>query len=401
MQRDRQEERGGLTLLQLILIVAAITGGGLYLYHTLSPAAATTAVIEQGTIGAHYSGTALIVRDEIAYDAEGVTSIEYLATEGATINRNMPICNVFSSGFSTKELTSLQDYRDQIRDYQISLIAAETTYDASLTRIESDVMSRAKEVREILAGTRGSLGNQERLLDTAITARQNYLKRKYAADQRLSRLYDDEQAQQQRIDSWTKQYVSARDGIISFYTDGYELSLTSSNYDTFTPGEVRRMINGAMPATATSAKGRTTIYRTVQSDTWYLLMLVDNSDWTPVEGETYQLQLEQNSDKVMGAVVESVVRAGGELLVRLRATGNIKTVLYMRTCRVELGDYMPTLKVPARAIYRYNEMDGVVLLTGGQQVFIPVNVVLREGDAVYVSAVTEGLLYAGQTVQLF
>ena len=58
------------------------------------------------------------------------------------------------------------------------LIAAETTYDAKMTRVESDVLSRAREVREMIAGARGSLTNQEKLLSTAITARQMYIKQK-------------------------------------------------------------------------------------------------------------------------------------------------------------------------------------------------------------------------------
>ena len=55
--------------------------------------------------------------------------------------------------------------------------------------------------------------------------RQDYIDSKYATDQRLSRLLDDEHAQQQRIDSWTKTYTNTSGSIVSFYTDGYEYSL--------------------------------------------------------------------------------------------------------------------------------------------------------------------------------
>ena len=40
----------------------------------------------------------------------------------------------------------------------------------------------------MIAGTNGNMLNQERLLDTAITARQQFLQQKYSTDQRLSRL---------------------------------------------------------------------------------------------------------------------------------------------------------------------------------------------------------------------
>ncbi|MDO4483366.1 MAG: hypothetical protein Q4C54_02685 [Clostridia bacterium] len=87
----------------------------------------------------------------------------------------------------------------------------------------------------MIAGQPGNLLNQETLLNAAIGSRQLYLKKKYGSDQRLSRLYDDEQSQLQRIASWTKQYTAAGETIVSFYTDGYEYGLTASNFRDFTP----------------------------------------------------------------------------------------------------------------------------------------------------------------------
>ena len=159
--------RKKLSLVQVLLLLGAFGFCAWYLYGVFAPAAATTAVIGAGTLGARYSGDCLIVRDETPYDAEGVTSVDYEAAEGSVVQRDAKICYVYSSGFSTKEMTTLQDYRNQIRDYQQKLIAAETTYDAKMTRVESDVLSRAREVREMIAGARGSLTNQEKLLSAA------------------------------------------------------------------------------------------------------------------------------------------------------------------------------------------------------------------------------------------
>ena len=393
--------RKKLSLVQVLLLLGAFGFCAWYLYGVFAPAAATTAVIGAGTLGARYSGDCLIVRDETPYDAEGVTSVDYEAAEGSVVQRDAKICYVYSSGFSTKEMTTLQDYRNQIRDYQQKLIAAETTYDAKMTRVESDVLSRAREVREMIAGARGSLTNQEKLLSAAMTARQLYIKQKYSSDQRLSRLYDDEQSQMQRIDSWTKTYAASSECIVSFYSDGYEYGLNASNYDTFTPAEVRAMYNGLKPEKSTIQKGKTTIYRTVRDGRWYVLFLVKDSVWNPVEGQTYELMLERFENTTVMATVESFTRSGGELLVRLSVQGPVSPVLYMRTCQAELGDYVSTLCVPAKAIYRSGDTDGVVVVDGTNQSFIPVNIILRDGDFVYISAIQQGLLYEGQTVRLF
>lgn len=390
-----------LNILQLLILLAAFGFAIWYLVKTLAPAASPYATITAGTLGARYSGDCLIVRNETPFDAEGVTSVDYKAEEGSLVQRGDTICNVYSSSLSTKEVTALQDYRDQIRDYQLQLLSAETTYDAKMARVESDVLSRAREVREMIAGARGSLINQEKLLDAAINARQQYLKQKYSSDQRLTRLYDDELSQEQRIQSWTKAYAATQEGLVSFYSDGYEYSLTAANYDTFIPFDVRRMYNGYKPEKSTTDKGKTTIYRTVRDGMWYVLFLSDDSTWTPVDGQTYELKLERFENTTVMATVESSTRSGGELLVRLSVSGSVKPVLYMRTCQAELGDYVSSLCVPSRALIRKDDMDCVVVVDGANQSLIPVNILLRDGDNVYITAIQQGLLYEGQTVLLF
>ena len=391
-----------LNLFQILLIVGVLGFAGWYLYQTLAPAAAPYGYIQSGRLGARYSGDCIIVRNEVPYDAEGVTSIDYIAAEGSTIYLNKQICNVFSASSSTKELTALQDCRDDIRDYQLELLAAETTYDAKMSRLDTDVLDRAKEFRQMVNGRRGNMINQETMLAAAIKARQDHLKDKFSTEQRMTSLYDDELSQSQRIDSWTKPYVGNGESIVSFYTDGYEYSLTAETYDRFTPAEVRSMYEGNIPERTTVQKGRTTIYRTIQDGTWYVLFLAKNGEnWNPVEGQTYELKLERFENDYVNATVVSSTRSGGELLVRLRVDAPVDPVLYTRTCEGELGDSVSTLMVTARALYPYDDMVGVVVVDGNNQLFIPVQVLLEDGDNVYITALNQGFLREGMMVVLF
>ena len=221
-----------------------------------------------------------------------MTSVDYIAEEGSMVARGTTICNVYSSGFSTREMVALQDYRDQIKEYQMKLLKQQITTDPKMEQLEADVLTRAREVRDLIGGARGNMNNQETLLATAIQARQKHLKEMYSDDQRMSRLYDDELSQLQRISSWTKQYGATSDGLVSFYSDGYEYGLTITNYDKFTPAEVRSMMNGHKPTDDVSAKGKTTIYRLVRDKHWVVLMLIKDSNWNPVEGAMYDLRLE-------------------------------------------------------------------------------------------------------------
>ena len=217
----------------------------------------------------------------------------------------------------------------------------------------------------------------------------------------MTRLYDDEQSQLQRISSWTKQYAALSEGIVSFYSDGYEYGLTINNYDQFSPAQVRDMLNGNKPGQNTAQKGKTTIYRLIRDGHWYVLMLVRDANWNPVEGAVYDLRLESFRDTTVQATVVSFTRSGGEMAVRLAVQAPVSSILYIRTCTGELGDNVSTLTVPARAIYYQDNMPGVVVVDGQYQTFIPVNILDRRDGNVFISAIQQGVLMEGQTVRLF
>ena len=397
------QERKRLSVPQIMLIVLTLAFAAWYLITTLTPEPARFAQITASQIGSRYQGDCLIVRDEVPYDAEGLSSIEYIAEEGSTVYRGAMICNVFSSGFSTKELSALQEYRDQIKEYQSKLLKSEVKMDSQMEKLESEVMTRAREVREIIGGARGNMANQEKLLSSSIEARQTYLREKYSNDQRMIRLYDDEQSQLQRISSWTKQYVSSMDkAVVSFYSDGYEYGLTMETYDEFSPAQVRAMINGQKPTKEdTLTKGRTTIYRMIKNGRWNVLMLIRDANWNPVEGAVYDLKLENFTDTTVRATVIGFTRTGGELEVMLSVESDVEPVLYVRSCTGVLGDSVASLTVPARAIYTQDNMPGVVVVDGDYQYFIPVNIIDRKDGNVYIAPIQQGVLYEGETVRLF
>ena len=401
VQFQPPQENKRLSVPQIMLIILVLGFAAWYLITALTPESAQFAQITAGVIGARYTGDCLIVRDETPFEAEGVTSVDYIAEEGSRVARGTTICNVYSSGFSTREMTALQDYRDQIKEYQTKLLKSQVTTDAHMEKLEADVLTRAREVRELIGGARGNMNNQETLLATAIQARQNRLRELYSEDQRMTRLYDDEQSQLQRISSWTKQFAATGEGLVSFYSDGYEYGLTISNYDQFTPAEVRGMLNGQKPNADISLTGKTTIYRLIRDGHWIVLMLIRDTDWNPVEGATYELKLENFKDTMVQARVLSFTRTGGELEVRLDVLSDVQPVMYIRTCSGVLGDSVTSLTVPARALYYQDNMPGVVVVDGDYQFFIPVNVLEKRNGMVFISAIQQGVLYEGQTVRLF
>ncbi len=389
----------------IIISVLVLLFGGYAVIRMLAPGEAMYGTVGGATLSSRYTGDALIVRNETVYTQESASQIDYLVEEGEAVQRSTPTCTVYTSGFNNKELTTLQKYRDQIKDYHKTLITANSTgRDTKLATLDTQVRDLAKETRQLIHGARGSLINQETLLTQALQARQTYLKQKYPDDQKLSRLYDDENTQLQRISSWTKQYAAASDGIVSFYTDGYEEALNMNTYGAFIPSEVRSMFNGSIPeGSTTSSRSTVAIYRLVKNGGWAVLMLCSDTDWTPVTGRTYKLLIESFENTVVDATVESFTRSGGELLVRLTvADADVKNVLYIRSCQVQLGENVDSLTVPTRALYsQYGQLGVVIVDEMGNNYWTPVTVISTEGDVSHIVPNNTGYLYEGMTVKLF
>ncbi len=389
-------------ILQAMLIVGMLGGVAWLVINTMQEPKPTTAIVETASLGTTYVGDAMIVRNETVYNDEGVQNIEYIAREGSLVQRGDVVCYVFSTGYSSREMTTLQDYRDQIKDYQQTLLATETAYDQKMTRLNEQVIQRGLEVRTLVHGARGNLINQEIVLQDAIDERQAYFRSKYSSDMRLSRLYDDEETQQKRIDSWIKQRAATMESIISFYTDGFEYALTPQSYLDYSPAEVRAMFNGEKPTLDITERGKTDIFRLVRKGNYAVLMLIKDSVWTPVENSEYKLTLENFSTTTVNAQVISYTRSSGELLLRLGVAEDVTPVLYMRTCQAELGEYVDSLIVPKAAIYNQHDQEGVVrVLEDGSLVFIPITIISEQPDGVYIAPIQTSALSSGQTVKLF
>ena len=397
-----RKKSSGVPYLVLALVVLGFAGFAI-LQH-FAPQDAMYGIVTAGVLSSRYSGDAVIVRDEIVYTQEGVSRIDYTAEEGADVDRTTSLCTVYTSGFNARELTTLKKYRDQIKEYHKTLISSSgAAKDVRLTSLDSAVRDQARSTRLMIQDGRGSLVNQERLLTQALQARQSYLRQKYPDDQKLSRLYDDENTQMQRISSWTKQFAAAADGIVSFYTDGYEPTTNMVTYANFSPAEVRSMYRGNAPANTALTRNTVAVYRLVKKDRWAVLMLSDNPDWTPVVGQNYKLLIENFDTTVVDAVVESFTRSGGELLVRLTVTGaDVRNILYVRSCRVQLGENVDSLTIPTRALYNQMGQTGVVIVDeAGNNYFTPVTVISTQGDITHIIPKNSGYLYEGMTVKLF
>ena len=387
----------GLIITGLLLVLGVIAVSQL-----MNRQRVITAMVTNGTLGSNYTGDALLVRNEVMFTQEGISQIDYVATEGSQVRRGEKVCTVYTSGFSNKEWTTLNNYRTQIKEYQKTLLA-ETNIetDGQLKRLNSAVLTRAQETQNMVQSQAGNLINQETLLREDIQERSYYLKQKYADDQKLNRLYDDEKTQLQRIETWTKPFAAGDTGIVSFYTDGFERVLNNNTYESFSPTEVRAMYRGDLPASAALGRNEVAVYRIVRQGSYTVLMLCDDAEWTPTIGASYELLLESFDNTRVSATVESITRAEGELLVRLTIYGDVSPVLYIRSCHVQLSESIYSLTVPANALTNDEGQIGVVVVQPDGNYFLPVDVISQDAKEAHIVPLLNNILSEGSTVLVF
>ena len=401
LSRTRQKQgKGGYIILTLIVLGLAAFA----VIRMLSPGGVSYGYVRYGSMSSLFTGDAVVVRSETVISQESVSQIDFDVEEGADVQRGTLVATIYTSGFNAKEWVTLNNYRNQIKEYHKVLISGAVTDQNLLSRM-TQVQARAMEVQRLVHGAKGSISAQEKLLKEAMQSQQIYIKQKNPDDQKLSRLYDDENTQLQRISTWTKQFAAASDGLVSFYTDGYEKKLNMTTFTDFSPAQVRDMYNGTPPAadSTTGMRNATDIYRMVRKEQWAVLMLCNEKDWIPVEGRTYHLVIESFDNSVLTATVYNSTRSGGELLVRLLIddTDFLPSALYLRSCQVRLGENVNSLMVPSRAIYVQNGRKGVVMSTEGGEYWTGVEVISDDGTTAYVVPDNAGVLYEGMPVRLF
>ena len=148
-------------------------------------------------------------------------------------------------------------------------------------------------------------------------------------------------------------------------------------------------------------RGRTSVFREVRPNGWYLLLISHDSTWQPIAGSSYKVQLEGFDDRVIDATVSSFARSGNELLVRMTVSGDVRPVLNVRTARAIVGDqYVAGLKVPNNAIIRQGGQTGVVLTSSGG-LFVPVHVLYYDNNYSVIQSLAVGALSEGQKIRVF
>ncbi len=383
-----------------VIMLAALGLVGYGLVQLVDGLIQRTAVIESGGASNEYVADVVIVRSEKMEDVEGLSRIKYYADEGQLIYKGNKIADVYASAYSKTDENKLLNVRERIKNYHTQKLATDTR-DPTTAKLDAQAQDYAHEIELVIAGkTTGNLLNLQRQIQDVLSERQNHLKSRYSGDQNLNTLYGEESALVKKIEGWTTTYLAKSDCLISFYTDGYEEILTPASVETITAQQVRAVLQGETPAQTPSQRGRTPVFRTVQPKGWYMLLLSNDPNWKPVNGQSYKVKLAGFEDMTIDGVVIDSSRSGNEILVRMSVDGDVRTVLNTRISQATIGEqYVQGLKVPRNAIYQQGGELGVVL--ADTQMFAPITVIEQTNSYAIIQSQIPGALVPGQKIKVF
>ena len=339
----------------------------------------------------------VLIRDEKVAMSDSTARVEYLATEDSLVATGDQIANLYTTGYSESLLDNLETTRSNIQAYHKQLL--NNIVDSELNRLDQVVDMMALEFKNLITHqTVGNLKTVTAQLETAMVKRQEYLRQNKRGDNKLTKLYEEENTRMTNIQSWRKVSNAERDGVVCFYLDGYENDLTPDALNSLTIADVKAVLAGSeLPGTRdVRTKG---IYRIVDQEHWYAAVLIEGNSWTPMVGQdNYYMQMEGFDDLSFTAAVTSVQKDNGLTLAVFEINDPIGPLIYKRTGKAQFSITLTGLSVRTDALYNDNGQMGVWVYDVPGGTFVPVEVLSTNGRISMIQPLVEGALELGQTV---
>lgn len=362
---------------------------------------ASEALVINGYAMINASMEAVIVRDESVASYEGEGRVSYLVEEGAQVRKGQAVVNLYTASHMTKAFAELETVRANIRTFYQKLLSG--VIEPELDRLEANVQAQALEMKRLVQSRQvGNLINVEKALEQTMAERQAYLDSHRRDEQKLNDYYNSEKKMLQNIEAWKVVKSADKDGVVSFYLDGYERQLTPEKMAELTVEQVKLVLAGKPLSAAKTANARMTkdVFKVATTDSWHVVLYSTDADWNPVKGQVFQIQMEGVSGFSFNGTVQSVQKSRGEVMVTVEVSGDIGPMLLRRSGKVSIGARLTGFTVPRSAIADMNGRTVVWLKDAAGGTPIDVEVLQTNDEYALIEPMVVGTLRLGQVVML-
>ena len=342
---------------------------------------------------------ALIIRDEIPYYSETFGDVSYKVVEGKDVRGGDLVLDLFASDYTGQLLAELQSVRDRIKTHQEDSLLNKIV-DPQMDEYNAQIQQQLAIIKEYTSGTGESISAAELRLNELMTERQNYLKTTSVAqaDSVLTELYASETQLMGRIENWRTAYLAPQNGRVSVYFDGLEPALGAATIEILELAHANALLAGEKPSDIV-IPGQP-LYRIVNPNRWFIIFTASASGWQAGIGQEVLINIEGYDGISATATVRRSQsdERGKTTMVILEVSKDIGSLIGERLTYITIGSNTEGLMVPKKAVKQVNGVYGVYL-TDSESTFVPVDILVSDGQHSIVMPTVEGALEKGMKIK--
>lgn len=389
--RRRPRTKFYFVLSAIVVVIAVIL--------VLLLSSARTVAIEWSSAEYDNSYDMLILRDEVVYEAKNYGKTDYIAVEGQPVSVGDPIVEVYEWGYNDETLSKLLELQKTIMQYQTEVVRA-GVIDDSLNDINSRIGTKATEIQQAKYDNNSSvLLTLERDMEALLDERMAYLRVNTMSDEQLGGYYTQESELLTRFAEWRSQLAANENGIASFYFDGCEALMNKQNIGGFTREALEEVFEGKTIEIPEKDKAYAPLYRVVNGNEWYVVMLSDKKIDEMHLGNSFSIIFEDYLDKQYTGLVYNVseLDQNAGYVYTIMIQDNIGPLLGERRVSARLYGVQEGLSIPKSCVKTMDKVDYVETAQGD---YVPVLVIADKGDTVLVQTYEgEAALEIGQLLK--
>lgn len=373
----KSRRRPSLKFFAILLVALALFIGLVVLLLYNRP----TVAVERASAEFDQRFDMLVVRDEVVYEAKNYGKTKYIAKEGQAVSAGDAIAQVYAWGYNDDSLSKLLDLQKQIIRYQIEE-RREDIIDEKLNEINGRIDQKARDIQQaVFSDNMFVMLDLEREMGGLLNERMAYLRSVTVEDDHLRGLYAQESELLTLFGNWRRQLAANEEGVVSFYFDGCELLMNKQNIGSFTRSGLEEVLQGKTVQTRQKDQGSAPLYRVVNENEWYVVLLSDTRIPEMHTGNSFSIVFDDYLHlNYTGVVCNAMgLEKNDGFVYTILIQDNIGPLLGERRVSARLYGVQESLRIPKSCITAIDQIDYVETLEGQ---FVPVELVATDGDYV-------------------
>ncbi len=343
-----------------------------------------TEIVRYNSIENTIRTEALIIRNESTVALPEGVEISYKVNEGDKVSLGKKVLEIIKGNKADEDIAiKLKQLDDRINEIKQSDIN-NNFFSQDKEKIESKINEKVSELKVI-----ASSGDYEKLeavrdeLSASLYKKSLIYGNGSFFGKNLEQLQNEKATLEGIYNNSIDVIYAKSPGIISYSLDGYEQILTPANIKNFKLSNVKEIMNSLNDKKDSKDKEAAAGMKIVDNFEWYTCSLIDEEPAKVLKpGKKIKLRfVSLGNTQVNGEIHEVSEPEGGTCLVIIKVNEHVESFYKNRIAEMDIvREYNEGFTVPTKAIVIKDNIKGVYALKSGVVKFIPVAVMVDQGD---------------------